>query len=623
MLPEMNVLTNAAKAFCSDEQACRLILHNLQDGIILINKQLKVVYCNRTANERTRQNLHIDIYPGMCILELADETKRPVMRELYTRVLKGHSHTTETKCINDAGQPVFYENGFQPAYDGNNNIAGIIIFSKDIIIAKESQHVIRESEERLQFALEAASQGAWDWNLVTNEVIYSSSYKKLYGFEEGDLKNHVSEWMTRIHPDDQQKMQESIQEHLKADNHEYGSQYRIRAKDGSYRWVMAKGRLVAFDENGRPLRMIGTHTDITDAVKREQALKEMNDRFACMLKATHELLWEWDIPDNYVKRAKDAVEKVYGVSDDSSIRTIESWLRRVHPDEQPGIENTLDQILAASHYQTFEMEYRFRRDDGEYSHIYDRCILLKDEKNNPVRLIGAAQDISDRKKLEKELIKAELDYQRLIHQATVDSQEKERAEIGKELHDNVNQVLTTTKLYLDLALTKPALKEDLIRKGLVNINNVIQDIRHLSRSLMDPSIGDLGLIASINDLIENIHLTEKLRIIFREDNSIEELLDANQKLTLFRIIQESLSNVLRHAKAATVMIDIITSPNEVKLIIEDDGIGLGKDTVKKGAGLKNIQNRIYLIHGTLQLQSKPGEGCTLELQFPIKITTKT
>src|SRR5690606_21033921 len=103
---------------------------------------------------------------------------------------------------------------------------------------------------------------------------------------------------------------------------------------------------------------------------------------------------------------------------------------------------------------------------------------------------------TERKRLEQELLQNELEKQKAINQATVDTQEAERSEIGKELHDNVNQVLTTTKLYLDLAMSSPELKDELIIKSNKNIINVINEIRQLSRSLMDPSIGDLGLIDS-------------------------------------------------------------------------------------------------------------------------------
>ena len=611
-----HAFVEAATAFYSEETASRLILQNLRDSFILVNLQLEVVYCNQAARENALNHHGIEIFPGMCVLDLGEEFRKGMLPDYYSQVLKGEPHMVETEVTTRLGQALFFEHRFQPAYEKDRTVAGIIISSKEITAAKKVQQHLRQSEERLQFALEAAAQGAWDRNVQTNEVIYSSSYKKLYGFEEGDLKNHVAEWMTRIHPEDQQKMQASVAEHLQADNYEYDSTYRIRANDGNYRWVMAKGRLVAFDAAGKPLRMIGTHTDITETVEREQALQRMNECFDCMVKATHELLWEWDIPKQHVYRAKDAVKKVYGIANEEDINTLEGWMQRIHPDDEHLVRKTLSEMLVGSHHQTFEVEYRFRRDDGEYSFIYDRCILLLDDKGSPARLIGAAQDISERKRLEKELIETELEYQRLLHQATVESQEKERAEIGKELHDNVNQVLTTTKLYLDLAMTEPAMKEELLVKSLANINAIIKEIRHLSRSLMEPSIGDLGLIDSINDLVENIHLTQKLQIYFRASPAVESLLNAHQKLAVYRIIQESLNNVLRHSEASTAVIEMTVRSQKIKLLIKDDGIGI--INLKKGAGLKNIQNRIYLIHGTLQVQSKAGEGCTLELQFPIK-----
>jgi signal transduction histidine kinase len=175
-------------------------------------------------------------------------------------------------------------------------------------------------------------------------------------------------------------------------------------------------------------------------------------------------------------------------------------------------------------------------------------------------------------------------------------------------------------LYLDLSLANTELKEELIRKSLTNINSVIQEIRHLSRSLMDPSIGDLGLLDSINDLIDNIHLTRKLKIVLRADPEIESRLDSDQKLAVFRILQESMNNVLRHAQATTSWIMLSLDNEYVHITLKDDGVGFEPGITKRGAGLKNIQNRIYLINGTLQLESSPQKGCTIYLQFPIRIT---
>jgi signal transduction histidine kinase len=285
------------------------------------------------------------------------------------------------------------------------------------------------------------------------------------------------------------------------------------------------------------------------------------------------------------------------------------------------VEKTIGNILESTNENTFEVEYRFKRDDGTYAHVYDRGIIIRNENNKPLRMIGAAQDISERKQLEKELLNNELDHQRAINLATIETQEQERSEIGKELHDNVNQVLTTTKLYLDLALSNPELKDELIQKSTKNIINVINEIRQLSRSLMDPSIGDLGLIDSIHDLTENINLTRKLHVSLDVGEEIEDLLDKNQKLTIYRIIQEALNNAIKHAQATSVLIRILHNASSAEVIIEDDGVGFNVKTVKKGAGLKNMQNRIYLINGEHIIESTPDQGSKIIIKFPI-IQTK-
>ncbi|MDQ3277062.1 MAG: PAS domain-containing protein [Bacteroidota bacterium] len=600
-----------------ETEARKLILKNIPESYVLIDREFRITYFNENAQEQATQHYGCPLFVGMSILDLVEESRKVVLQDLYADVLKGQRHNSENEFELPDGERIYFENGFYPAYNDNQEIVGIVISSRNITEQKVAQKKIQASEERLQFALEAAKQGAWDWNLQTNEVIYSESYKEMYGFADNELKNDVSEWITRIHPDDRIKMASVVSEHIQSKNIDHDSQYRIRDGQGQYRWVMAKGRLVSFDDAGKPLRMIGTHTDITEAVNRELELKQINERFTCMMKATHELLWEWDVVCNKVYRTKNGVRSEYRLADGTSVESMEQVLERIHPDDLATIWEHLNAVMKAPHMHTFELEYRYRRRNGDYAHIYDRAILIKDEHDRPVRVIGSALNISERKRLEKELLQNELDYQRLLHQATVASQEKERAEIGKELHDNINQVLTTTKLYLDLSLTNKELKEELIQKSLSNINNVIQEIRLLSRSLMDPSIGDLGLIDTIKDLIENIHLTQQLKVELCADESIEAVLDGQQKLALFRIVQESLNNVLRHSKATVAWIEIVNGKGSAKLVIRDNGIGFLPEGVRKGAGLKNIHNRIYLINGTLQLESSPGNGCRIKLQFPV------
>jgi PAS domain S-box-containing protein len=349
-----------------------------------------------------------------------------------------------------------------------------------------------------------------------------------------------------------------------------------------------------------------------------QEIRLANERFDIMMKATHDLIWDWDLETNLVYRDPAGLKKVFGTNDNIGIENISNWMKRVHPGDTKKVKNVISRILKAVHENNFDVEYRFKRDDGSYTHVYDRGIIIRNEAGKPIRMIGAAQDVSERKRLERELLNNELEHQKAINQATIETQEEERSEIGKELHDNVNQVLTTTKLYLDLAISNPELKDDMVLKANKNIINVINEIRQLSRSLMNPSIGDLGLIDSINDLIENINLTRKLHVSLQAKAEIEDLLDKNQKLTIFRIIQEALNNAIKHAKASKVSIKILYNASLVEVVIEDNGIGFNIQKVKKGAGLKNIQNRIYLINGTHNIESAPSKGSKIIINFPFK-----
>jgi signal transduction histidine kinase len=134
---------------------------------------------------------------------------------------------------------------------------------------------------------------------------------------------------------------------------------------------------------------------------------------------------------------------------------------------------------------------------------------------------------------------------------------------------------------------------------------------------MDPTIGDLGLIDSINDLVESINLTKRLHATLQADRKLESLLSKNQQLTIFRILQEALNNAIKHAKAKTVHVSFRLRGNKAELCIEDNGMGFDLSVAKMGAGLKNIQNRVYLINGTYRIISAPKQGCKIIINFPI------
>ncbi|MBO9682139.1 MAG: hypothetical protein J7502_05630 [Flavisolibacter sp.] len=231
--------------------------------------------------------------------------------------------------------------------------------------------------------------------------------------------------------------------------------------------------------------------------------------------------------------------------------------------------------------------------------------------------------LSHRKKMAEKLLEEQQRHERRVTEEVILAQEKEREEIGHELHDNVNQVLTTVKLYLELALHNSETREELISKSMQLVMKSINEIRSLSHDLSAPTLGTRSLIDSIYALIETISNSTGIKIIF-DHSSCYASLPMNQKLAIYRITQEQLNNVVKHAKATTVSIILSQTDKHTSLIIKDNGKGFNTFEKRNGIGLNNIINRTKVFEGKVDIKSAPGKGCTLVVNLPfIKIAEKT
>jgi PAS domain S-box-containing protein len=367
-------------------------------------------------------------------------------------------------------------------------------------------------------------------------------------------------------------------------------------------------------------RVSGLLRVIIENKNAESKIRLSNERYLLVTKATNDAIWDWDVSTNTLYWG-EGIYTLFGFKPGYVDNSSNFWENCIHPEDRDRVINGLNEFINNNTSQIWEDEYRFIKPNGEYALVYDRGFLIFDHSGKITRMVGSMQDITDKKELERKLLKQELDKQKLIAQAVVNAQEKERAEIGKELHDNVNQILSTAKLYLELAQTDDDSRLDLINRSTNNISDAINEIRTISRSLVPPSVGDLGLVDSIQDLVENIKATKKLHVEFYYTGSIDSLLDEKRKLMLFRIIQEQVNNVLKHASANNLVIELIAD-NEghvVDLTISDDGNGFELDKVrlKKGVGLSNIASRAQLFNGSVHIVTALGQGCKLKINVPI------
>lgn len=238
-------------------------------------------------------------------------------------------------------------------------------------------------------------------------------------------------------------------------------------------------------------------------------------------------------------------------------------------------------------------------------------------QDRAARLI-LANDVTEKLNAEAELISHRIMQQELITEAAIQVQEKEREELGKELHDNINQILASTKLYLELALGgNRETFNAAISKSYENVTFIIEEIRKLSKKLVPPSL-DTTLVEAIQDLIDEIQAIAPIKISLLLTNFNEKLLNENIKLILYRIVQEQVNNILKHAAASEVEIKMGIYPNKLHLVIIDDGIGFDATKRSKGIGLRNIENRVKFYNGIIDIVSNPGKGFRLEISIPIQ-----
>jgi signal transduction histidine kinase len=243
----------------------------------------------------------------------------------------------------------------------------------------------------------------------------------------------------------------------------------------------------------------------------------------------------------------------------------------------------------------------------------DKLFTLVPKMN---RALQESKDRREKIEAEKQLFEERVRHQRMLAQASIDGQEKERAEIGKELHDNINQMLSIIKMYVSMLEDDPEEWPMLVSQSVHLIDTCINEIRRLSQTLIPPEFKEDGLVAAVDTLIERIRIAKPFSIHFRHDECGGKEIDEKEQLTLYRIIQEQFNNIIKHAGATRVDLELKENNEQVFLQITDNGKGFDPKAKATGVGLTNMLNRVKVFDGDLKIISGKGSGCTLRVTLP-------
>lgn len=371
------------------------------------------------------------------------------------------------------------------------------------------------------------------------------------------------------------------------------------------------------DAEGNIIAALAVTRDITESRNAQALLQASEEKYRYLFNNNPAAIIIWDIDTREILEVNASAVDLYGYPRNTFLNL--NMLDLSYEEEDTGCREYISNIQRYKN-QKASFDCRHRTSNGSVIIIETRSheIIYKNHK----AILTIVNNITEKVQLENSLNEERRIRQQQITEAVITGQEKERTELGQELHDNINQILASTKLYIECAMRDEKPRADLLAESKSLLEKAMHELRVLSKSLLPPSLGESGLNQALLELIENIKQVHELDITLSYSVTEEHDISKNLNLTIFRIVQEQLNNVIKHAHAKTTQIKVIESDDHIKVSVTDDGLGFNSSLKRNGVGLRNISSRAEVNNGTVSLISKPGEGCKLTVKFPLKRSSR-
>ncbi len=289
---------------------------------------------------------------------------------------------------------------------------------------------------------------------------------------------------------------------------------------------------------------------------------------------------------------------------------------RIHSTDRERVRAEYDTAVNSSAI-TLTTEFKLLGSDNNYYTVICTLFLIRNKEGLLERLIGEIRDITQLRNLQAEYYNQQLKHKHRLASTIIKAQENERNRWAEELHDNISQMLAVTNLYLGNTQVQKDNNVTMIEQAKKYINEVQQEIRLLSSSIKPPSFHSTTLQQSIVRLMADIKRIKKIEFSFDEDPVAESAMNDEQKLMAYRIIQEQLNNIIKYAEATHIETRLWCENNLTIISVKDNGKGFDADKITTGLGFRNIQSRLQLYNGNMQIDSSPGKGCVLTVSFQL------
>jgi PAS domain S-box-containing protein len=484
------------------------------------------------------------------------------------------------------------------------------------VIAKSLQRkyyarTLEDNLSRFQLVCKAMNMMVWDWDLHSGKIFRSEEgWKMIFKSQTVPAGNNEEEWVEKLHPDDRDtlnRLKQVIMQSVGQNIYEIES--RVLQDDDTYGYVLDRGYVIR-DTERRPVRVVGGAQDITGRKLVENQVLLSERRFRSLIQNGSDLIAIWKKDGDFLYMSS-ASKKILGYEPEFfQGKNIENF---IHASDYHFVKGSLGNISSGEAVKI--NPYRFRNAMGEWRWLETTLTdLTTDESVNGV--VSNSRDITQRMEADELAVNEKRKKQNEITEAIISAQEQLRSSIGRELHDNINQLLGAIRLYIDMARKDSSNFSSYLASASEFTLNAIDEIRKLSKTLITPLLQGLSLEDAVLDMIDDISRVHPIKIKFNSKNFDEQYLKEEFKLNVFRIIQEQINNVLKHSQAKAATISLRNDIKNLRLTVKDNGIGYDTESRKRGIGLTNIISRAELYKGEVMIDTAAEKGCRLNILFP-------
>ena len=471
---------------------------------------------------------------------------------------------------------------------------------------RASGKVPSREEERLRFALDVAGLGQWDLDLESGTAFRSLLHDEIFGYAELLPQWTYEMFLEHVVPEDRASVDAAFRE-AKEQGTDWDFECQIRRADGAVRWIWARGRIWR-DAEGETSRMLGVVSDITERKADEAALQSSERRF-------HRAVAEAPIPvllhaeDGEILQLSRAFTEITGYAH-AEVPTIGAWTERAYGDRQETVREAIDTLYDADG-RVDEGEFVVRTKGGEERVWQFSSAPLGRDVDGRRLAISMAADVTARKKAERDV--------RRMSSRLLQAEEGERRRVAGELHDELGGLLTSLQMSLKMnpAQEHAARTELAESEGLVRA--MIDKVRDLSLDLRPSLLDDLGLAPALDQLVERFEARTQIAVDFRCEVLADARFLADVETAAYRVIQEALTNVARHADVDRVQVLCHQEPDRLVFHVIDEGVGFDPEGTagSESMGLAGMRERSELAGGQFEVTSAPGDGTRVTASLPV------